>query len=68
MPELRFQWPAGQATFQLSDQEALKVVVALRRLGLGLSFSPTQTHIMVTKETAKFVDAESIVKKLRRGS
>ncbi len=65
--QLRFEWPAGQATFELSKAEALKVVVALRGLGLGLSLKEG-TRVLVTKETAKFSAAENVIKKLRSAS
>ena len=62
--QLRFEWPAGQATFQIPRDDALKVVVALRGLGLGLSLTDT-TRVIVTKETAQFTNAERIIKRLR---
>jgi len=62
--ELRFEWPVGQATFQLTQAEALKVAVALRNLGLGLTLKGTQA--MVTKNTARFSTVENMVQKMRR--
>jgi hypothetical protein len=60
---LSFKWPVGQGTFYLSEEEALKVAVALRSLGLGLSYKKTQP--MVTCATDKFAAAEHIIHKIR---
>lgn len=57
--ELRFEWSGGRAVFLLTQEEALKAAVAMRRLGLGLTFQRGQA--MVTTETAKFVAAERLL-------
>lgn len=62
--EFRVQWPAGRAVFRLTQQEAVRVAVALRRLGLGLTVKPGQA--MVTTRTARFSEIESIVRAVRR--
>lgn len=66
--QLRFEWPAGQATFEIPRKDALKIVVALRSLGLGLSLKEGATNIIITKQTAQFLNAERIIKKLRRSA
>lgn len=60
---LVFKWPAGQATFHLSQDEALKLAVILRRLGLGLSYSKGQP--LVTRATDKFSVVEAAIRKMR---
>jgi hypothetical protein len=62
--ELRFVWPAGSATFRLTEQEALKAIVALRTLGLGLTF--VKGSAITTTRTAKFSAAETVLAKFRR--
>lgn len=62
---LCFQWTGGAATFLLNQDEALKVSVALRKLGLGLTYKKDQP--MLTRATGKFTAAEDIIKAVRRG-
>jgi hypothetical protein len=65
---LRFQWTSGTATFYLTRQDALRAAVALRKLGLGLSFHEgAATRLMITTRTEKFAEAEQILFRLRRG-
>ena len=61
--ELRFQWPVGHAIFKLTPQQALKAAVMTRNLGLGLTFKEGQT--MITKKTAKFVETEILLQRIR---
>lgn len=63
--ELRFEWPAGRAVFFLTPEEALKAAVALRRLGLGLSYR--QGKALVTTATSKFTEAERVLRREVRG-
>ncbi len=63
--ELRFKWPAGEAKFVLTHAEALKAAVALRKLGLGLTLQ--KGVAMVTTQTAKFTQAEAVIRKDVRG-
>jgi len=61
--ELRFEWPVGQATFKLTQQQALKAAVLTRGLGLGLTLKAGQP--MVTKKTASFSAAEALLQRIR---
>jgi hypothetical protein len=65
--ELRFKWPAGEAKFILTQSEALKAAVALRKLGLGLGLTLQKGSVMVTTQTAMFTQAEAVIRKDVRG-
>lgn len=65
--ELRFVWPSsnGQASFHLTQAEAMRAAVALRGLGLGLTLKDGQA--MITTKTAKFAAAETLMLRVRKG-
>jgi hypothetical protein len=63
--ELRFEWPVGQASFHLTQAEAMRAAVALRGLGLGLTLKGGQA--MVTTKTASFAAAETLMLRVRKG-
>jgi hypothetical protein len=64
MMQLRFEWKSGMYVANLTPEEALKAAVALRGLGLGLTYKKGQA--MVTSQTEQFCAAERILKRLRR--
>jgi hypothetical protein len=64
--ELRFVWPCkGQASFHMTQAEAMRAAVALRGLGLGLTLKGGQA--MVTTKTASFAAAETLMLRVRKG-
>lgn len=58
---LCFVWPSGFATFHLTQEEALQATIALRTLGLGLTYK--KGHPLITTHTEQFAIAERILRK-----
>lgn len=62
--QLRFEWKNGMFVANLTEDEAMRAAIALRKLGLGLTWKKGEA--MVTTQTEQFCQAEKILSKIRR--